>query len=439
LLVSIHSYAPMAQHPIVAKFGGAVLQSPAGFEALCSRVRELLPTPLVLVISALAGVTRRLESAARAAERGDDAAAHHHAEALLSMHLEYCQRLFPELSLRRRVEGELLRIAEQLRRYLRGIAITQELTPRTLDRVRACGELWAFALVEAFLRREGFALVPLPASELIITDARHGFAQPLWEPTQQQLRQKLLPALQPNTVVLTQGFIARSQQGELTTMGQESSALTAALLAAMLHSSPLLLWTDVAGIRRCDPKLVPDAALLPQLSYAQAHRLAAYGLKLLYPRMLSVLEQHGVEAEIRSAFCPTDGCTRIGPADGELPPVLVTREGLRLYRFRCEQVPPQLRLLEADGCSLFARWEDGETFAVLISSDLAAPGTPEASSEGTLLTLLDPTPPLQRAVLQHCADDPSTVLFWGRPQLLQCFFPGQPTPQLLQQLYRLLQ
>jgi aspartokinase len=55
LLVSIHSYAPMAQHPIVAKFGGAVLQSPAGFEALCSRVRELLPTPLVLVISALAG------------------------------------------------------------------------------------------------------------------------------------------------------------------------------------------------------------------------------------------------------------------------------------------------------------------------------------------------------------------------------------------------
>ncbi len=429
----------MAQRPIVAKFGGAVLRSPAGFEALRSRVRELLPTPLVLVISALAGVTRRLESAARAAEHGDDAAAHHHAEALLSMHLEYCQQLFPELSLRRHVEGELLQIAEQLRRYLRGIAITQELTPRTLDRVRACGELWAFALVEAFLRQESFALVPLPAPELIVTDARHGFAQPLWEPTQQQLQQKLLPALQPNTVVLTQGFIARSQQGELTTMGQESSALTAALLAAMLRSSPLLLWTDVAGVRRCDPKLVPDAALLPQLSYAQARRLAAYGLKLLYPRMLSVLEQHGAEAEIRSAFCPTDGCTRIGPADGKLPPVLITREGLRLYRFRCEQVPPQLRLLEPDGCSLFARWEDGETFAVLASSDLAVAGMPESSSEGTLLTLLDPVPPLQHAALQRCLEASSAALCWVRPQLLQCFLPGQPTPWLLQQLYALLQ
>jgi aspartate kinase len=421
----------MEQMLRVHKFGGAVLRSVEGFRAMVQRLREEGERPLVVVVSALGQVTRQLEQLAHAAELGQEEV-WAGVDALVAQHHGFAQQLLDERQYGEMAEW-LEQTAQQLREYVEGVRLTGELTPRTLDLIRAFGERWALALTVAFLRGQGLPVSAVDATELICTDGRHGRAQPLVEETAQRIRQRLLPLLEPGRVVVTQGFVARSVQGELTTMGQESSALTAALIAALGGARELYLWTDVAGVYQCDPTLVPSAARVPQLSYEQAWQIASAGLRLLYPPMVEVARRWGLRVSIRSAFAPEAGQTWVSAEAGELPPCVVSRERVRLVCLREGEAVPWLH--SVDGSTIFARWEEVGSAWVLISSDIPVAAAVE---EGTLVTVLAASEPQVARLVQCCGQlqqEGVPVRLWYAGRLC-CFVPEEHAARLVREFWR---
>jgi len=427
----------MSALPVVLKFGGAVLRSPEGFIAMAQRLREYGRTaPMVVVISAFGRVTQALEAIARTAQVGQVEEALEAASQLVYQHREYGAQLLCSGEQGRMVDY-LARSALRLKEYVQGIAITGELTPRTLDLIRAFGEAWALELTAAFLREQGFRITTLDATELICTDTNHGMAQPLLKETARNVEACLRPLICPGSIVLTQGFVARSVRGEITTMGQESSSLTAVLLAALIGAEEVHFWTDVAGVRVCDPAIVPDAALVAQLSYEQAARVARAGLRLLYPRMVELAEQRGLRLYIRSAFAPGAGQTVVSASPGMITPLIVSRERVWLWRLLPTELSTELRLHPVDGSTLLARWEDGQHVWMVTSSDISLPLSAE---EGSMITLLYTTPQQVSDLLSLCArflrDGISLRLCPG--EHLQCFVPERAHALLVESFWHAL-
>ncbi|MCS6965902.1 MAG: hypothetical protein NZ473_03950 [Candidatus Kapabacteria bacterium] len=425
----------MEECPLVFKFGGAVLRSLNGFRVIGQRIREHSNgQPLLVVVSALGQVTRELERAAFAAEAGQEETALEIASYLVKHHQLYAEQLLG--GKHQRTVAELLaHTAAQLEGYLRGVRITGELTPRTLDAIRAFGERWALALVEAFLQEQGLDVVSVDATELLCTDAQHGKAQPLVERTAQNVEYRLRPLLQPGCIVLTQGFVARSTRGDITTMGQESSSLTAVLLAGLVGAREVQLWTDVAGIRECDPALVPEACLIPQLSYAQAQEIAHAGLRLLHPRMVELAERWGLCLRIRSAFVPELGETVVSTVAGQLVPLVVSREQLRLLAFIPGEVPETVRAQPVDGGAILARWEEAERVWVLISSDIPLAAS---VSPGALVTVLYTTRQQRARLVELCGQllqEGIPMQVWGCMQRLRCFVPEEYRGNVVQSFW----
>ena len=402
--------------PLVYKFGGAVLRSPEGFAAMAQRLRECPEQrPVVVVISALGRTTRELEEAAADAERGEQERAFARLCRLVETHRQYAEAL---LSSQRRQELEnfLAETRAHLQGYLEGVRITGELTPRTLDMIRSYGEQWALAMVLAFLQEHGFRVAAVEATELLCTDARHGMAQLLVEQTAARVEQYLRPLLRPGQCVVTQGFVARSVRGDITTMGQESSMLTAVVLAGLIGAEEVVLWTDVPGIRACDPTVVPDAGLLPTLSYAQARQIAHAGLRLLYPAAITLAERWGIRLRFRSAFAPGAGETVVSSTAGELVPMIVGREQVRLVIGSSAEVETTLRLSPVDGSAILARWEDAEELWAVVSSDI--PGA-HAVATGAVVTVFASGPQHMSRLFRICGQ----LLAAG--QLLRVWYVGQ--------------
>lgn len=282
----------------VVKIGGSSLRSITDFERLAQQLIEHLAPPAVVVISALPRVTRLLEEAAYIAESGDIENASAQLTRLVARHRDIAHTLLTDRQTIEALEILFDDIEQNVQRLLLGVAITRELTPRTLDRITGVGERMALHLTHHILSERGLEAVALPAAEIIVTDARFGNARPDVERTAERIRRRLLPLLEQHGIVLTEGFVGATLDDQPTTMGKESSTLTAALLSALLHARMLVLYTPVAGIYTADPHHVPTARRIEQLSYGQAERLARVGLKLLYPTMITPLQDAGIVLRI---------------------------------------------------------------------------------------------------------------------------------------------
>jgi aspartate kinase len=271
---------------VVMKFGGAVLGQPGGFERLTGIVRAGAGEPLFVVVSAVGATTRNLRQAAELAAGG----ALDSARAALRSVFDYADPVITEL----RAEIEPL---------LEGIAITRHVTPRTLDRILAAGESVALHLATQALTNAGIRATSVDARTFMVTDETFTAATPDLEKTRLRIERDVAPLCTPDTVVVTQGFVGRTEHGDTTTMGTESSNLTAAIAGALLHAREIVIWTDVPGVRSTDPSVAPTTVVRPHLNYAQATLAAAHGLKLLYPTMIPPAANAGVPIRIA---CPSD-------------------------------------------------------------------------------------------------------------------------------------
>ena len=289
--------------PVIWKFGGASLADAAAVRrvaALVARERG----PLVVVASALYGITDLLLEGARRSAAGDAAAGPRAAARFLDRH----RALVRELVRQRRALHELLsRIDAAAREYRdlsRAVFSLRDLAPRTLDLMLARGERASSAALAAVLAEAGRRAEYVDATGFMVTDGRYGQATPDFTATRAAAMRRLRPLLRAGVVPVVTGFIGSAPDSSLTTLGRGGTDLTATALGRALGARRVVLWKDVPGILTGDPRHVPDARLIPQLHHREAAEVAFYGARVLHPRALIPLDGTRVVLEVRSFVEP---------------------------------------------------------------------------------------------------------------------------------------
>jgi aspartate kinase len=268
---------------------------------------------VVVVVSAMSGVTNRLIEAATCSEAGDRDRASALLQGLGEQHALALEALIHDSETRKRLAP---RIEENLRlahRLCEGTALIHELTPRTLDAISSLGERLSAPLVAGALSEQGVHSEAIEATELVVTDSYHGAAEPLMDLTQQRSEARIRPLLQKGIVAVVTGFIGATPDGVLTTLGRGGSDYSATILGGALGADEVIIWTDVNGVLSADPRLVPEARTIPEISYREAAELAYFGAKVLHPKTLRAVMQAGIPVWIRNTFEPENPGTKITP------------------------------------------------------------------------------------------------------------------------------
>jgi aspartokinase/homoserine dehydrogenase 1 len=193
------------------------------------------------------------------------------------------------------------------------MAMLQERPPRSVDEAVAVGERLSVVLVSEYLNSSGTRSAGVNSSTVVVTDAVFGNASPLMEPTRAKAAQLLLPLLEQGVLPVLTGFNGATADGRPTTLGRGGSDFSASIMAAALDASELWIWTDVDGIMSADPRLVPDAEVLEEVTYAEAAELAYNGAKVLHPRTLAPLVEKKIPVWSKNSFSPEKPGTKIVP------------------------------------------------------------------------------------------------------------------------------
>jgi aspartokinase/homoserine dehydrogenase 1 len=293
----------------VWKFGGASLADAPAMR----RAAELVAAeraPLVVVASAMAGVTDLLLQGARTTGTGRSVAGSV-AATLLRRHRDVVRALLPAGRSRLQLLARVDAAAREYRELCAAIAALGHVDPRASDMLVARGERLSASILAAALVRAGRRAAYVDALEVVQTDAQHGGAAPNLTETARQAARLVRPLLQGGRVVVVPGYIGRAPDGSLTTLGRGGSDLTATLLARSLGARRVVLWKDVPGILTADPRLVPDARLIPQLHHREAAEVAHYGAKVLHPRALIPIAGTRIVLQVRSFVDPAAPGTEV--------------------------------------------------------------------------------------------------------------------------------
>lgn len=296
------------------KFGGTSV----GDAACIGRVAQIVKDasregPIVVVVSAMGGVTNQLIEAAKRAEASELDRATAIFDALRKQHETAISALIRDGERRKRLNAGLEKVFGEGDQLCKGTALLRELTPRTLDCLSSLGERLSAPMVAGALAELGVPSESVEATELIVTDSYHGGADPIMDGTRARCEARLRPLLERGVIPVATGFIGSTPDGVLTTLGRGGSDYSATILGAALDADEIIIWTDVDGVLTADPRLVAEARTIPEISYREATELAYFGAKVLHPKTLRAVERAGIPVWIRNSFAPERTGTKITP------------------------------------------------------------------------------------------------------------------------------
>jgi aspartokinase/homoserine dehydrogenase 1 len=299
----------------VVKFGGTSVGDPIRIRKVVEIIRDSArDSDLVVVVSAMSGVTNKLVEAATRSEAGDFRSVEMIFEELRDRHRVVVNELVRSVTLRSCMNRGIEQVFQDGERLCQGTALLRELTPRARDSISSLGERLSAPIVAAVLSEAGLISQSIEAAELIVTDSCHGAADPIMPATRQLCEARLRPLLGQGIIPVVTGFIGATEQGVLTTLGRGGSDYSATILGAALDADEVTIWTDVDGLMTADPRLVPGAVTIPEISYREAAELAHFGAKVLHPKTISAVTLCGIPLWIRNTFSPEHPGTRITPA-----------------------------------------------------------------------------------------------------------------------------
>ncbi len=308
----------------VMKFGGAVLLSPDGFRQMAEILLRQQGSPCLVVVSAFSSTTRDLEFTTRLALQGALAEALERLTHVVDDHRQLVRALIDDVATRDALATLLDDCYASTSRLLTGISITRQRSPRILDEVLAVGEFMALHIARHVLGAAGLSTMSADATTVMVTTDDFGKAVPLIPPTTLRARRILRPLLEHHDVVMVQGFVGQTESGVTTTMGKESSNLTATVLGAALEADEIVIWTNVAGLRTGDPDVCTNTVVVPSLSWQEALETAHAGVKVLYPTMIEPAAAANIPIRIAHASFPDGEQTLLGvPGPTPLPIVVL--------------------------------------------------------------------------------------------------------------------
>ncbi len=308
------SIDPLSGHEAIVafKFGGSSL---LGAERMLRAAALVKPvardSQVVVVVSAMKGVTDRLLAITQFLAERKNQRARVDAEALLRLHHDVLRDLALDDETHDRVSYALDSLGRDL---LHEVPVHDHVaaTPELFDRLASFGERFSARLFAAALERSGVAAVPVASSEFVLTCDTFRDAKPHLEQTKRRGHDVLVPLLDAGVVPVVTGFIGATPDGRITTLGRNSSDFSGAIIAHVVDADELVIWTDVDGIYTANPNESAQAKLLHDLSYDEAHALAAGGAKVLHPHVLPLAAETKMTVWVRNTFKPHARGTRIG-------------------------------------------------------------------------------------------------------------------------------
>ncbi|KUO41269.1 MAG: hypothetical protein AVW05_02855 [Hadesarchaea archaeon DG-33] len=295
---------------LVVKFGGVPVKDGRSIrkaaELIIDRCKKR--DKLVVVTSAMAGVTEELATIARKL-----VAPHANPKQLIpefmkhisNKHFEACRVAIADKEVIYQATRTVRDTLDNLQRVLTGVSYLGELSPRSQDLVLSFGERLSAPILAGAIKSLGVPSKHLTGFEAgIITDDRYTEARPLLKKTRKLVQQHLNKILAAGEVPVVTGFIAGTEDGVITTLGRGGSDYTASILGASLGVDEIWIMTDVDGIMTADPKAEPNARVIEVISYLEATELAYFGAKVLHPQMIKPAMELDIPVRVRNAFKP---------------------------------------------------------------------------------------------------------------------------------------
>jgi bifunctional aspartokinase / homoserine dehydrogenase 1 len=312
----------MAKQTLVMKFGGTSVGSADALAKATQIVKDArMEYPRVVVItSAMAGVTNLLLDSATLAAQGKDDSLPSAESTLREKHFSAADALIHGEKLREQTKQEINALILSLVDLCKAIAVLGEASPRAMDAVASLGERMSVHLLGAVLESAGVKAKTIESTEFVVTNAHFQHAHPDFKATTDKTRQLLNPLMDKGIVPVTTGFIGATPEGVITTLGRGGSDYSAAIIGSVLPADEVWIWTDVDGIMTTDPRIVPSAKTLSEITYSEVAELAYYGAKVIHPKTIRPVLDAGIGLRICNTFNPSHPGTRLianAPSDSQ--------------------------------------------------------------------------------------------------------------------------
>ncbi|GAB3246683.1 aspartate kinase [Larkinella harenae] len=298
----------------VFKFGGASVRNAQGVRNVAGIIQQHTPNQLLVVISAMGETTNALEQLTWAYLRRQlDTQTIW--QQIRSYHEQIIQELIETDTTVFEGVYELFGTMEAL---LQQEPESHAHPSQVYDHIVSFGELLSTRIVNAHLNQSGLDSYWADARRLIRTDDSYREGKVDWEQTCEYITDTLAELLE-TSVVITQGFIASTEEGHTTTLGRDGSDYTAAIFAHCLTASGVTIWKDVPGVLNADPKWFDETVKIDQLTYQDAIELAYYGATVIHPKTIKPLQNKDIPLYVRSFLKPDESGTVIGNFHQHLP------------------------------------------------------------------------------------------------------------------------
>lgn len=293
----------------IFKFGGASVKNAEAVRNVASIIRGYKGDDnLLVVVSAMGKTTNALEVIVKRGFDKQDFSKE--LNDLKVFHDQIIGELFTDKA---EITASVNEVLEEIR-----ILLSSEIKEEynfIYDQIVSQGEILSTRIVAAYLRQDGVDAEYKDARGLIRTDNTYREAKVNWNVTEYLVRENILPVFKgengDNKIIITQGFIGKSSEGNSTTLGREGSDYTAAIFAYTLDAYEVTIWKDVPGVLNADPKYFEDAQMLNQLSYLDAIELSYYGATVIHPKTIKPLENKKITLRVKSFIHPENAGTAI--------------------------------------------------------------------------------------------------------------------------------
>jgi bifunctional aspartokinase / homoserine dehydrogenase 1 len=321
----------------ILKFGGSSLSTPATIRevgAILSTARRR--DPLIVIVSAFAGVTNQLLECARLAERSDGSYEPAF-ERVARRHRSAVTQLIKHG--RVRVRSQVDALLTELRDTLQGIHLLRHCPLRALDMTASFGERLSALIVAAYVNQK-YPATFVDARDFVVTDDQFTHANVNFRRTNRAARRAfagIARRFRHRVIPVVTGFIGATEEGQTTTIGRNGSDYSAAIVGAALNAAVIEIWTDVDGVLSADPRVVPTAFVLPQMTYEEAMELSYFGARVLHSSTIIPAVAKRIPIVIKNTFNPSAPGTSISSRrvdDGKLAKGITSVGDLALLTLR---------------------------------------------------------------------------------------------------------
>jgi aspartate kinase len=326
---------------IVMKFGGTSVQDEEAIRRVISIVRGRLSQHPLVVVSALAKVTRLLGEIASEAESQHEEKVKELLQQLSERHFGLAKALLSSNpGLLDECLGDVRKHIQGLETFVGGVCQIGELSPRSHARVISMGEILSSTIISYAFNAEGISCKWIDARRMVTTDDNYLNARPDMSVTEANVKRIIGLESNGTDIILTQGFVASTAAGTTSVLGFEGSDYSAAIFGMALEAERVEIWTDVDGIRTTDPRLLDGTKKIDAISYEEAAEMAAMGARVLHPLTIEPARQKNIPILVLNSKNPSCEGTVVERSDEapEGPKAVSSRNNILFIKIETQQL-----------------------------------------------------------------------------------------------------